>query len=151
MAGDRSSSISKAATPRTLAELVAAAERRGAEWLNREVWWRGAHYVLLVLASVLAAIAAATAVAQVWHGTLAGVLALTVSALTAAAAALRPALMAVGCGAKAARYLDVARDSRQADEEPGPDDAKRTKYYELLARYDGIRTAPEPALPSFAE
>jgi hypothetical protein len=128
-------------------DLAAAAETRGAEWLTREVRWRAAHYTLLVLGSVLAAIAGATALADVWNGTVAGVLALTASALTAAAASLRPATMASGCAVKAAEYLALARDVREINEADGTNSAKRHEYYSLLKRYDDIRTTPSPALP----
>jgi hypothetical protein len=134
----------------SLIDLAATAERLGDTWLRRERLWRGAYYLLLILSSVLAAIAGATAVANVWNGTLAGVLALTASALTAVAAVLRPAVMSVGCAEKAAKYLAVARDAKRADEQAAPADWKRDAYYGLLERYDTIRTTPEPALPGDA-
>ena len=124
------------------------AEALAAGWMKREVRWRTAHYILLTLSSVLAAVAGATALANVWSGALAGVLALTASALTAAAVSLRPAVMAAGSAAKAAKYLELARDTRKAE---GRDSEQPSDFYELLERYDKIRTTPEPALPTGSE
>lgn len=129
-------------------ELAATAEDRAGGWLRREVWWRAAHYLLLTVSTVLAAVAGATAIGGVWNGTLAGVLALAASALTAAAAVLRPAVMASACAGKAAKYLALARDARRADETAAPGAGSRHDYYALLARYDKIRSTPEPALPT---
>ena len=143
---------SKKETPHSLPDLADAAEARGAEWLTREVWWRGAHYTLLVLGSVLAAVAGATALADLSNGTVAGVLALTASALTAAAASLRPATMASACADKAAEYLALAQDvHREIDEADGSNSAKRHAFYPLLKRYDDIRTPPTPTLPTGSE
>ncbi|MGW7529066.1 hypothetical protein [Streptomyces sp. NPDC054783] len=143
--------LAKKETPRTIAELADAAEQQAGHWLDREVWWRVTHWTTLVTSSVLASVAGATALAEVWHGVLAGGLALTASALTAAAAALRPAVMAAGSGAKAAKYLALARDAHQAEDTHSADDVGCDIYYTLLARYDAIRTSPEPALPALAQ
>lgn len=133
-------------TPRGLSELGDEGERHARKWLRNEVTWRRAHYTLVIAGSILASVAGATALANVWGGTLPGVLALVASALTAVAAGVRPARMASGCSKKAAKYLTVARKARMADEANAPD--KREIYYSLLEEYDNIRTEPEPPLPS---
>ena len=58
---------SKAKTPRSLAELEGSCADQAAMWLFREVLWRQAHYLLIVVGSILASVAGATALAKVWH------------------------------------------------------------------------------------
>lgn len=147
---DTAGARAKKETPRTIADLAAAAEQQAGHWLDREVWWRVTHWTTLVTSSVLASVAGATALAGVWNGILAGVLALAASALTAATAALRPAAMAAGSGAKAAKYFALARDAHQAEGTHRAEDIRRDTHYALLARYDEIRTSPEAALPALA-
>ncbi|WP_336115385.1 hypothetical protein [Streptomyces sp. PTD9-10] len=90
----------KKETPRSIADLAAAAEQQAGHWLDREVWWRVA--------------------------------------------------MAAGSGAKAAKYFALARDAHRAEGTHRAEGIRRDTYYALLARYDEIRTSPEPALPALA-
>jgi hypothetical protein len=132
-------------TPDSLSELAKEADRRAQKWLLREAWWRVAHYTLLVAGSVLASLAGAAALADVRDGTVAGVLALAAAVFTTLAAALTPPTMAAGSGKKAAEYLALAGEVRQAVES---DEEERGAYWRLLAKYHRIRTSPEPPLPT---
>lgn len=139
----------KTKTPKNLQELAESCDWQATKWLRLELVWRQAHYWLLVIGTILAAIAGATAIAKVWDGILAGVLALTASALTALAAALRPAAMATGCGTKAKQYYELRRAAACKADESGEDHAAaQHAFYALLPRFDDIRTSPEPPLPT---
>jgi len=136
-------------TVELLSELGKRADMNGKRWLCNERRWRVLHYSLLVPSTVLASVAAATAVADVWNRALAGGLALAAAALTAAAAALRPAMMASGATAEARQYFEVGRGARQAVRDATDPESPevRQAHDDLGKRFDEIRTSPEPALP----
>lgn len=134
--------------PADLTALATRSDQDAERWLGNERLWRQAYYWLAVLGSILASVAGATALADLAGGTVAGVLALTASALTALATALRPARMATGCGEKASQYLRVARGAREDNEVLETGAEKRDRYFYWLEEYDKIRTSPEPPLPS---
>jgi len=139
----------KTKTPKRLGEIAESCDYQATKWLRMELLWRQAHYWLLVIGTILAAIAGATAIAKVWNGILAGVLALTASALTALAAALTPAARATGCGTKAKQYYELARKAACEEDKAGEDHAAaQHAFYVLLKRFDEIRTSPEPPLPT---
>jgi hypothetical protein len=132
-----------------LVQLADRAEMNGNRWLHNERSWRVVHYSLLIPSTILASVAAATAVGDVWNGALAGGLALAAAALSAAAAALRPAMMASGSTQKARQYFEVEREARQAVRDATAPDGNelRHEHDRLRKRFDEIRTSPEPALP----
>jgi hypothetical protein len=136
----------KSTSPQDLPSLATAAELRADMSHKFQNVWRQAYYWLVFSSSIFASVAGATALTQVWDGTLAGALALIASALMAAAASLQTADRSTGCGTKADEYWAIARDARRANQRTSGA-AKQKAFHELRQRYDNARTNPEPPLP----